>query len=82
MEKPKAIKKVAIVGMGALGLLFGKKMTQNLGKDNVRYVVNKYRKKRFEESQIKINGESISLGIIEEKTKGYPSDLVLSLIHI
>jgi len=80
MEKPKAIKKVAIVGMGALGLLFGKKMTQNLGKDNVRYVVNKYRKKRFEESQIKINGESISLGIIEEKTKGYPSDLVIFAI--
>jgi 2-dehydropantoate 2-reductase len=77
LSDSKTIKKVAIVGMGALGLLFGKKLTQNLGKDNVRYVLNKERKKRFEKNEIKINGELVSLGIIEEKTKGDPADLVI-----
>jgi len=77
MSESKNIKKTAVVGMGALGLLFGKKLTQELGKDNLRYVLNKARKRRYKENGIKINGESVSLGIIEENTKGDPADLVI-----
>ena len=53
----KEIKKVAIVGMGALGLLYGNRITENMGSDSIYYVADEDRVKRYAKTVFTINGE-------------------------
>ena len=53
----KEIKKVAIVGMGALGMLFGNRIAENMGSDSIYYVADEDRVKRYAKTVFTINGE-------------------------
>lgn len=72
-----SIKKVSIIGMGALGVLFGGILTKKLGKENVDFVVNKDRKARFFKYGLTSNGEACDFNLVDEDEKGRPADLLI-----
>lgn len=53
----KAIKTVAFVGAGALGILFGQQMTKTLGKEHVYFIVDEARKQRYQREKFFCNGQ-------------------------
>ena len=54
----KKINRTAIVGMGALGILFGKEITEGLGPDSVKFVMDEARFAKYQGSEVLVNGES------------------------
>ncbi len=71
------IKRVSIVGMGALGILFGGYLTKKLGKENVEFIVNQNRMKKFKELGLTSNGEACDFNLVDEEEKGKPADLLI-----
>ncbi len=55
--KMKEIKNASVVGMGALGLLYGNLIQENLGKEAVDFVMDEDRVKKYRQAEFKINGE-------------------------
>jgi len=72
----KEIKQTAIVGMGALGLLFGNQIAETIGADKVYFVADDARVKRYEGTKFTINGEEKNF-IIKSKNDATPVDLVI-----
>ena len=50
------IRKVAIIGMGALGVMYGDFLTGKLGKDSVGFVASRERIERYQEEGVFCNG--------------------------
>ena len=72
------IETVAIIGLGALGILYGNHFTKAIGKDRVRIVVNKERMARYQEQGISFNGEPCDFQYVDEKDASLePADLVI-----
>lgn len=71
------IKNVSLVGMGALGILFGGFLTEKLGKDKVEFIVNKDRMKKFNEQGLTSNGKACDFNLVDEEEEGRPSDLLI-----
>ena len=72
----KTIKTVNIIGLGALGMLYGKKMTDALGFDNVRFIMNRERYDRYRDQVYVCNGEKCSFNM-QPLEESIVSDLVL-----
>ena len=70
------IRRINIIGMGALGLLFGRPIMENLGGGQPCYVMDAARKARHEKETYTLNGEKLAPHIVtpEEAEK---ADLVL-----
>lgn len=68
---------IAIVGLGALGILYGQHLSAALGKERVRIIVNEERKRRYEKEGVTLNGEYCDFNYILEIEKGNPADLVI-----
>lgn len=69
---------VAIIGLGALGILYGNHFTKALGKDHVRIIVNKERMARYQAKGISFNGESCDFQYVDEADASLkPADLVI-----
>lgn len=68
---------VAIVGLGALGILYGQHLSAALGKERVKIIVNEERKKRYEKEGVTLNGEPCDFNYVLETEKGSSSDLVI-----
>lgn len=68
---------VAIVGLGALGILYGQHLSAALGKERVKIIVNEERKKRYEKEGVTLNGEPCDFNYVLETEKGSPSDLII-----
>lgn len=72
------IETVAIIGLGALGILYGNHFTKAIGKDCVRIVVNKERMARYQEQGISFNGEPCDFQYVDETDASLaPADLVI-----
>lgn len=71
------IEKVAIVGRGALGILYGAHFTEKLGKQAVSFVASEDRIERYMSSQPVCNGRACDFSYISEKNEGNPADLVI-----
>ena len=56
----KRIENVTIVGMGALGILYGDFFVKKMGKDHVTFVADAERVARFEKEGVYCNGEKCS----------------------
>ncbi|CZE48742.1 ketopantoate reductase family protein [Campylobacter geochelonis] len=52
------IQKITILGAGALGLMFGKKLSEFYGNDNVKFLADDERKKRYLKDGFMVNGKS------------------------
>lgn len=68
---------VAIVGLGALGILYGHHFTKAIGKERVRIIVNKERLERYEKGGIRCNGEACDFQYVDERAEMEPADLVI-----
>lgn len=66
--------KIAVVGMGALGILYGDMITRKLGKEAVVFLGNEKRVKAYEKEGVFCNGEACDFRMVSE-TK--PVDLLL-----
>lgn len=71
-----SIKKVSIVGMGALGLLYGDHIARHAGKDAVTYVMDEKRLEKYKDQKFFINGEPVSFNMISDK-EATPADLLI-----
>ena len=70
------IKTVAIVGMGALGLLYGEAITKACGYEAVRFVMDEARYKRHKDDVYAINGVQQHF-ILQSSQQVRPVDLVI-----
>lgn len=71
------IQNIAIVGLGALGIMYAEHFTNKVGKENVRIIVNKERKDRYEELGIYANGKKCDFNYVDETHLQEPADLVI-----
>lgn len=71
------IKKIAIVGMGALGVMYGEFLTKKLGKENVEFVANKNRIENYSKYGISCNGKQCDFTLVDEIETGNPADLII-----
>ena len=89
------INKVAFIGKGGVGLLYGSMIAQALGNDAVEYVMDDARFERHANDVLTVNGKPCALKsvraskatpadlvILTVKTTGLDQALKLSLIHI
>ena len=72
----KEIRTVHIVGMGALGLLFGEPIRENLGNGQPAYIMDADRKARHARETYTLNGRVIRPVILTPEEAG-PADLVM-----
>ena len=72
----KKIEKVAIVGMGALGLLFGNRIQESLG-DNLYFLMDEDRAERHKKDIYRINGEEKTFQIRSLKELEETPDLII-----
>ena len=70
------IRTVHIVGMGALGLLFGDPIARNLGGGQPRYVMDAERKRRHGGETYTINGRTVE-PVMVTPDEAEPADLVM-----
>lgn len=71
-----AIDNVAIVGRGALGLLFGSVIAENLGVDAVSFVMDDERYARHGGGQVTVNGEPCEIPVMPA-SRAKPADFVI-----
>lgn len=71
------IKKITIVGMGALGVMYGDFLTRKLGQECVEFVANEDRINRFKEEGIFCNGQPCDFMLTDEKEADQPADLLI-----
>lgn len=76
VEVNKMIKKVGIVGMGALGLLYGNWIRENNGDVVVDYIMDSERLKRNQKKSFSINGKVISCNMVDGNL-ATPYDLII-----
>ena len=71
------IENVSIVGMGALGVMYGDFFTPKLGKEHVEFVADKARIDHFQQEGIFCNGRACDFSIADEAETGRPADLLI-----
>ena len=71
------IKKVAIIGAGALGTLYGDFLTRKLGKQSVCMVADAHRIEKYRRESIYANGALCDFTYADAAQKTGPADLVL-----
>ena len=72
----KQINNIAIVGMGALGILFGRQIADGLGTQAVRYVMDGDRFEKYQKSEVIINGQTWAVPVVNAEA-AEPADLVI-----
>lgn len=71
------IQKIAIVGMGALGILYGDFLSRKLGRECVGFVADRARMERYSRMVFTANGRVCDFRLIPADEKGEPADLVI-----
>ena len=71
------IESAAIIGMGALGLLFGEPMAEFLGPDRFSFVMDPARCRRHQDDVYTINGRTVHFPVRSTDQVKEPVDLVL-----
>lgn len=56
----KPIKKINIIGMGALGMLYGSLIQKNLGPGHAAFILDDARYERYENDEYRVNGAPVS----------------------
>ena len=69
-------KTTAIVGLGALGMLYASQITATLGPDNIYFLGDRERIERYRQTPFSINGKPFSFQI-EDCTKARPVDFLI-----
>ena len=72
-----AIKTVSIIGLGALGVLYGHHLVQKMPKDNLRIIADTNRIERYKRDKIYCNQELVELNFMTPEATCTPADLVI-----
>lgn len=70
------IKTVAIVGMGALGMMYGEHIQRKIGKENVSFVMDTARYERNRDKKFTVNGAPVTFQMIDA-LDAKPADFVI-----
>lgn len=71
------IKTVAIVGLGALGILFGNRLAKRMPQDNLRIIADQQRIDRYMKDSIYCNGQRCEFHYVTPEEKTSPADLII-----
>ncbi len=71
------INRVSIIGMGALGILYGDFFTRNLGKEFVEFVADEERLRRYHNEGIIFNKKPCNFQMVSDDEQGKPADLLI-----
>ncbi|WP_028982613.1 ketopantoate reductase family protein [Sporolactobacillus terrae] len=71
------IKTVAIIGLGALGMMYGKQFADHLGNDAVRIVADRRRIERYKKEGVYCNGEPCAFHYVATDEQMEPADLLI-----
>jgi len=71
------IKRISIIGMGALGVLYGEFFTRKLGKQYVEFVADEKRIEKYNREGVFCNGVPCDFNVVNEEEKGKPADLLI-----
>ncbi|MFZ7943437.1 ketopantoate reductase family protein [Neobacillus sp. 19] len=71
------IKKVSIIGLGALGILFGNYLSKRMPKEDLRIIADKDRIKRYEADNVYCNGEPCHFHYVTPEEGCEPADLLI-----
>lgn len=73
----KEIRNVVVIGMGALGLLFGQRIQSGVGREHMCFLMDAARKHRHEKDVYTINGEPVSFSVKTPQELTEAPDLVV-----
>lgn len=71
------IKTVSIIGLGALGVLFGNQLAKNMPGENLRFIADRDRIERYRKNYLYCNGEQCNFNYIAPEEKCEPADLLI-----
>ncbi len=71
------IKKVTIIGLGALGILVGHRFSKRMAKDDLRIVADEVRIERYRSEGVFCSGERCDFNYVLSQAETGPSDLVI-----
>ena len=72
----KEVKNVSIIGMGALGVMYGSHLAHHMGFDHVTYIMDEKRYEKYKGSTVTCNGEELSFTCVPA-SQAVPADLVI-----
>lgn len=72
----KSIKKISLIGLGAMGVFFAPRLYEKYGND-FRIIAEGARKERLETRGVTINGVNYCFPIITPEEEGNPADLII-----
>lgn len=72
----KKIENVNIIGMGALGMMYGKIMADHLGYDRVTFVMDRDRYERNRDEEYRVNGEKVNFRTVLPDN-AFTADLII-----
>ena len=70
------IKTVGVVGLGALGLMYGEHIQNAIGRENICFAMDKERYERHSKDTYTVNGKEIDFNLID-CTDAKPTDLLI-----
>lgn len=76
------IKSVSIIGLGALGILFGNQLAKRLPKENVRIIADEKRIERYKKEGVYCNGERCDFHYVTPEEGCEPADLIIFAVKI
>lgn len=76
------IKTVSIIGLGALGILFGNQLAKRLPKENVRIIADENRIERYKKDGVFCNGERCDFHYVTPEERCEPADLIIFAVKI
>jgi 2-dehydropantoate 2-reductase len=71
------IKKVSIIGLGALGILFGNQLAKRMPKEDVRIIADTKRIDNYKKEQVYCNGEPCDFHYVSSEEPCEPADLLI-----
>jgi len=71
------IKKVSIIGLGALGILFGNHLAKKLPRTDLRIIADQDRIQRYKEDGVFCNGERCDFNYVRPQEVCEPADLLI-----
>lgn len=71
------ISKITIVGMGALGVMYGDFLTRALGKEAVSFVADKERVEKYKKEGVYCNGRPCDFNVVCDDETGNEADLLI-----
>ncbi len=71
------IQNISLIGMGALGILFGNFLTEKLGHDRVSFIADEERIKRYETQGVYCNGQKCDFHFTDKERTDTTADLLI-----